>query len=346
MSEVVRHHFRANVAVATVSALLVSSLSPARADEPEPESALARYRHIWNPFSAGPELVSSADLQPQGQLFVRPYIYSEFAYGQYGDTWALSTQSLGRKLISIAPQVELSYGILDWLEYEMYVPETSWWQTAGGGAGATDGHGLGDATLFLKARFHVQQPDDWIPSLTETFFVTLPTSNWSGSIGTPPVPGGFAPLGRLPSTHFGAPELTDAILFRKNLKPFRISGGMYYSYAIPSSTNSVSQYYGDIFQYRLAFEHFLNDAKGFGYAVEVVGIHGMPFRLDGRSVNAGRSRFGLLGVQPSVEYDFTDKIVGAAGVLFTAAGVNDVAAIYPNLSVYYYWNPRGKVVAR
>jgi len=33
-------------------------------------------------------------------------------------------------------------------------------------------------------------------------------------------------------------------------------------------------------------------------------------------------------------------------VLFTAAGVDDVAAIYPNLSVYYYWNPRGKVVAR
>ena len=47
-----------------------------------------------------------------------------------------------------------------------------------------------------------------------------------------------------------------------------------------------------------------------------------------------------------LEYDFTDKIVGAAGVLFTAAGVDDVAAIYPNLSVYYYWNPRGKVVAR
>ena len=49
----------------------------------------------------------------------------------------------------------------------------------------------------------------------------------------------------------------------------------------------MSQYYGDIFQYRLAFEHFLDDAKGFGYAVELVGIHGLPFRLDGQSVNAG-----------------------------------------------------------
>jgi hypothetical protein len=331
-------------ATVLATAMLLGSAGSAAADEPE--SALARYRRIWNPFSAGPELVSSADVQPQGQIFVRPYFYSEFAYGQYGGSWAMSVRPLDRKVISIAPQVEFSGGILDWLEFEMYVPETSWWQTSGDGAGADSGHGLGDITAFLKARFHVQQPDDWIPSLTETLFITLPTSDWSGPIGTPPVPGGFAPLGRLPSTHFGAPELTDAILFRKNVQPFRISGGLYYSYAIPSSTNGVSQYFGDIFQYRLAFEQFINDAKGFGYAVELVGIHGMPFRLDTRSVNAGRSSFGLIGVQPTVEYDFTDKIVGAAGVLFTAAGVDDVTAIYPNLSLYYYWNPHGKVVAR
>jgi hypothetical protein len=329
-------------AALAVSLLGVSSLS--RADEPE--SAITRYRRIWNPFSAGPELVSSADVQPAGQLFVRPYIYSELAYAQYGDAWALRTRSLPQRLVAIAPQVELSYGILDWLEYEMYVPETSWWQASGAGAPSADGHGFGDVTAFVKARFHVQQPDDWIPSLTEVLFVTLPTSDWAGSVGTPPIPGGFAPLGRLPSTHFGAPELTDAILFRKNVEPFRISGGLYYSYAIPSSTNGAKQYYGDIVQYRLAFEHFLDDTKGFGYALEVVGIHGTSFRIDGHQVNAGRSAFGLLGLQPTVEYDFTDRIVGAAGVLFTAAGRDDVAAIYPNLSIYYYWNPRGKVLAR
>jgi len=78
----------------------------------------------------------------------------------------------------------------------------------------------------------------------------------------------------------------------------------------------------------------------------VVGIHGLPFRLDGKGIDAGQKSFGLVGVQPTIEYDFTDRIVGAAGVLFTAAGFQDVAAVYPNLSVYYYWNPRGKVVAR
>jgi hypothetical protein len=42
----------------------------------------------------------------------------------------------------------------------------------------------------------------------------------------------------------------------------------------------------------------------------------------------------------------TDSIVGAAGVLFTLAGQNDIGAIYPNFSIYYYWNRGGKVVAR
>jgi len=333
----------AGILAASCGSAVLGLTATARADDDN--SAIARYRKIWNPFSAGPELVSSADLQPPGQLFVRPYLYSEFAYGQYG-SWAVGTTTLNQKLISIAPQVELSVGILTWLEYEMYVPETSWWQLSGGGTPASTGSGVGDITAFLKGRFHVQQPDSWVPSLTEVLFMTFPTSAWFGPVGTPSIPGGFAPLGRLPSTHFGSPELTDAILFRKNLQPFRLSGGVYYSYGLPSSKGGVPQYFGDIFQYRLAFEHFLDDTKGFGYAVELVGIHGLPFRLDGKSVNAGQTGFGLIGVQPTIEYNFTDKIVGAAGVLLTVAGHSDVAAVYPNLSVYYYWNPRGKVVAR
>ncbi len=333
-------------AVAAAACLLVG-LSPLSAHADDSDSAIARYRKIWNPFSAGPELVSSADLQPPGQMFVRPYIYSEFAYAQYS-SWAVNTTPLNQKLISIAPQVELSVGILTWLEYEMYVPETSWWQLSGSStpAPSSTGSGFGDITAFVKARFHVQQRDSWVPSLTEVLFMTFPTSDWFGPVGTPSIPGGFAPLGRLPSTHFGSPELTDAILFRKNLQPFRISGGVYYSYGLPSSKGGTPQDYGDLFQYRLAVERFVDDTEGFAFALELVGVHGLPFRLDGKPVDAGHTGFGLIGLQPTIEYNFTDRIVGAAGILFTAAGYNDVTAFYPNLSVYYYWNPRGKVVAR
>jgi len=71
------------------------------------DDAVARYRKSWNPFSAGPELVSSADLQPQGQFFVRPYIYSEFGVAQFGSQWSVSEQPLPQGLIALNPQVEL-----------------------------------------------------------------------------------------------------------------------------------------------------------------------------------------------------------------------------------------------
>ncbi len=307
------------------------------------EEDIARYRKIWNPFSSGPQLVSAADVQPKGQFFLRPYMYSEIGYGRFGNSWSSSPSSLPQRLSSINPQVEFSYGITDSVEFEMYLSEVSWWQSAGNGQSAQSGYGLGDTTAFLKYRAFVQQDDTWWPSLTNAFYVSIPTSDWAG---TPSIPGGFAPLGRLPSTHFGAPEFTESVLFRKNIKPFRISGGLFYSYGLPSSNNGVSQYFGDIFQYRFAFEHFLDDKNGFAYAIEVLGVHGLPFRLDGNSINTKPGSFGLVGIQPTIEYRFTDQIVGSAGVLFTIAGQNDIAAIYPNFSIYYYWNRSGKVLAR
>lgn len=123
------------------------------------EEEIARYRKIWNPFSAGPQLVSSADLQPQGQYFFRPYVYSEIGYGQFGNTWSPEAQSLSRRLSAINPQVEFSYGITNSVEFEMYVSEVSWWQSSGNGQSAQSGHGLGDTTAFLKYRAVVQQDD-------------------------------------------------------------------------------------------------------------------------------------------------------------------------------------------
>ena len=324
--------------IAPLAVALDSSI--ARADD---DDALARYRRSWNPLSGGPQLVSSAGLQPQGQVFAKAYIYSELGYAQYGAGWSARTQSLAQKPSVLNPQIEVDYGITDSLELDVYVSEVSWWQTSGGGMAADSAHGVGDTTAFLKYRFLLQQPDTWWPSLTIASFITVPTSDW---LGTPSVPGGFAPLGRLPSTHFGAPELTEAIFFRKNVRPFRVSGGLYYSYGIPSSQGGVSQHFGDILQFRLVGEHFLDDAHGLGYAIEIIDVHGLPVRADGYGVNVGKKTFGLLGAQPTLEYKFTDHIVGSAGVIFTAAGDSDVAAIYPNLSVYYYFSPSGKVVAR
>jgi hypothetical protein len=39
-------------------------------------------------------------------------------------------------------------------------------------------------------------------------------------------------------------------------------------------------------------------------------------------------------------------LVAAAGCLFTLAGQNDINAIYPNMSIYYYWAKKGAPVMR
>ncbi len=331
-----RPHVGAGSVAVAALAFFIGAAAQAAGD------AAAPAPQVWNPVIAGPELLSGVGLQPPGQMFFRVYMFSELGYAQYGDAWTLNTQGLGQKLFAINPNVEYSVGILPWIECGVFASEASWWQTADGGSG----HGIGDTNAYCKERIHAPQQGGLALWLTNMVFVSLPTSQWAGPVGTPTIPGGFAPLGRLPATHFGEPEITELVLFRKTFQPFRLSGGLYYSYAIAGSNNGAAQYFGDIFQYRLAFEHVLNDERGLAYAIEAIGLHGLPFRLDGHAVNAGRSSFGLIGVQPTIEYRFTDRIAGEAGVLFTALGVNDITAVYPNFSIYYYWNPSGAVVGR
>ena len=65
-------------------------------------------------------------------------------------------------------------------------------------------------------------------------------------------------------------------------------------------------------------------------------IHGLPFRGDGHQPNTKPSTFELFRIEPVLQYRFGEHWVGAAGVLFTVAGQNNIDAIYPNFSLYYY----------
>ncbi|NOT22494.1 MAG: hypothetical protein HOP22_07185 [Nitrospiraceae bacterium] len=96
----------------------------------------------------------------------------------------------------------------------MSPPQLLWYNsTAGQGPSLSGGHGsghpndigLGDTTIYLKTRHRIQDPDSWKGSFTTYHGMSLPTSQWFGTdtFGTHPVPGGFAPLGRLPATKFG-----------------------------------------------------------------------------------------------------------------------------------------------
>ncbi|MGH8245889.1 MAG: hypothetical protein ACREUU_05600, partial [Gammaproteobacteria bacterium] len=214
----------------------------------------------------------------------------------------------------------------------------------GHGGPVTTNTGFGDTQLYLKHRWVVQDPDTWRPTITTFNMIVLPTSQWTG---TERPPGGFAPLGRLPASRFGALTWTEGVMFRKNLQPFRISGGAFYSYHLPGSSGGQNTYAADLVNTRLIVEHILNDQKGFGYNIEFVGLHGLTWRADGHAINDGpKHGFNSLGIQPTVQYRLSDKLVAAGGVLFTVAGQNTLDALFPNFSIYWYWSKSGKVIMR
>jgi hypothetical protein len=313
---------------------------------------IQKYRKSWNPFSHGPILLQAVDIQPQGQMSIRPFLFSQIGEHSYGNRLSLP---IDRKdgpvhLYSLAPSVNGSYGLTNHLELGVAASLNTFWAkdsdgfNHGKGGPMTTDTGLGDTSLILKYRPIVQDPTGWRPSITIFSQMVLPTSRWTG---TEKPPGGFAPIGRLPTTRFGELGFTEGVMYRKNFQPFRVSAAVFYTYAAPGSQGNVTTYTGDVVNTRLIFEHFLDDKKGFAYNLEFVTLHGLTWRADSHAINAGqKSGFTTVGVEPAIQYRFTESIVAAVGLLLTVAGQNSIDAIYPNFSFFWYWNKGKQVIMR
>jgi hypothetical protein len=95
----------------------------------------------------------------------------------------------------------------------------------------------------------------------------------------------------------------------------------------------MTTYQGDI-NTRFIAEYIVNEERSFGSNLEFVTV-GMAFQVDwttiprrslhSQSQSLRRRAGGSVQVRPHV---------GAADVLFTVGGQNDIAAIYPNISLY------------
>ena len=313
------------------------------------EEEIQKYRKSWNPMANGPILISGVDIQPKGQFLFQPFVFGEVGHQRFENKFGTERTDSPNHLRAVAPTGIFAYGISNHVELNVAFSGLYWESSRASSSGGrtTDSEtGLGDTTIYLKYRPIVQDPDGWRPSVTIYNQVALPSSQWAG---THSIPGGFSPLGRLPATRFGALSFTEGAMFRKNLQPFRISGGAFYTYTNPGSTAGTNTYTGDIINTRLVIEHILNDERGFGYNLEFVTLHGLSHRLDGHKLNVNPTSFSLVGVQPTIQYKFFQNdggaLVGAAGVLFTVAGQNNIDAFYPNISLYYYWG-KGKVLMR
>lgn len=317
------------------------------------DEELKKYRQSWNPFSEGPLLIQSVDIHPQGQLSVRPFLFSQVSEKSYGNRLTLPTEAKNGPVhtYAVQPLLTFAYGLTNHVELGASTSMISFWSkdtesaNAGkGGPGTTD-TGMGDFSLIMKYRPIVQDPDSSRPSVTVYQQIILPTSRWV--TGTERPPGGFAPLGRLPSTRFGELGFTEGVTFRKNYNPFRISGGVYYTYSAPGSDAGQNTYVGDVINTRLIFEHFLDDKRGLAYNLELVTVHTATWRADGHAVNRGAINGStVIGIEPAIQFRFTNSLVGAVGVLFTVAGQNAADAIYPNFSIQWYWNKTGRVIMR
>lgn len=312
---------------------------------------IQKYRRSWNPLSNGPIFISGVDIHPEGQFTFHPFVFSQVSEKRFANDLTLDRTTARTHSYQISPLVTNAYGITDHLELNVGLSLSTFWArdstefNQGRGGPVTTNTGLGDTQIYLKYRPIVQDPDGWRPTITTFNMIVLPTSRWV--TGTESPPGGFAPLGRLPATRFGALTWTEGLMFRKILRPFRISGGVFYSYHLPGSDAGQTTYTSDIVNTRLIVEHILDDQRGFGYNLEFVGFHGLSWRADGHRINTGgQNGFNSLGLQPTIQYRLGEHWVGAAGVLFTVAGQNVLDAIYPNFSIYYYWSKTGKIIMR
>ncbi len=310
------------------------------------QEEIEKYRKSWNPFSHGPILHTAVDLQPKGQYLLRPFIFSQVGEHSFDNRFRFfSDRKSGPvHLYSVQePSLEFAYGLNDHIQLGATTSLQSFWARQDGKT--TTDTGPGDTSIAIKYRPVVQDPDTLLPSITVFNHIVVPTGKW---LGTQKPPGGFAPIGRFPATRFGEIGITEGIMARKNLKPFRIQAGVFYTYAAPGHEEGQTTYTGDLVNTRIAFEHILDDDTGFGYGLEFVSLHGLTWRADGHAINRGQqSGFSIVGVEPVIQWRFgKTNFVGAAGVLFTVAGQNASESIYPNLSIFYYWSKTGKVLMR
>lgn len=300
--------------------------------------AINSYRHSWNPLTAGPNFLPTADSLPEGEFNARFFFYGALTQAQYTDSGGITGLPPGFSKTQLLALFAMFYGLEPNTEF-LFFPSILGTFSTGEGT-TTDGAGMNDLTFGLKHRWIIQNPNSSRPSFSTSLLVTLPTSSWLGT----PLPrgvGALPPLSVIPSTFLGEPSISAVFLTRKNIKPFRIYGDFFYTYSfpgsgiLPGSTHSTFNQFGDIAQYRLAIEDVINDKRGLGLIMEFVGLSSLPFSIDGNIVNA--HPFNLFGVQPTFEVNITPRLALSAGVLLPAFGNNQFLTTTPNFSLWYYW---------
>src|SRR5689334_24279474 len=120
------------VAVITVGAAQAFEWVPS-------DEEIQKYRKSWNPFSEGPLLLQAVDIHPQGQLSVRPFLFSQISEKSYGNTLSLPNDAKNGPVhtYAVQPLVTMAYGLTDHVELGASTSMISFWSkdTASANAG-------------------------------------------------------------------------------------------------------------------------------------------------------------------------------------------------------------------
>ena len=94
------------------ASLFVAQLSSAFDWVPTDEE-IKKYRQGWNPFAEGPLLLQSVDIHPQGQLSIRPFLFSSISEDRYGNALAFPTNRKDSSVhtYAVSPLVSVTYGL-------------------------------------------------------------------------------------------------------------------------------------------------------------------------------------------------------------------------------------------
>ncbi len=279
-----------------------------------------------------------ADTLPEGEFNARFFMYARFTQGQYTDSGGITGLPQGFSQTQLLNLFAMFYG-LDINTELVFLPSVITTFSTENGI-PLNGAGLNDLSFGIKHRWIIQDFSSLRPSFTTAFLVTLPTTSW---LGTPVPVGGLPPINVVPSTHFGTPAFSTIAMLRKNVQPLRLIADVYYTFSVPGTITAVAgdppvySQFGDLLQYRLGVEDVIDDKNGLGFILEIAGLTGLPFSIDGLAVNTHPSAFNLLGVQPTIEFNITPRLAASIGVLLPAFGANEYLATTPNFSLWYYF---------
>jgi hypothetical protein len=310
--------------------------------------ALNAYRKSWNPLTSGPDLISTADTLPEGEFNARFLMYARFTQAQYSDSGGITGLPQGYSQTQLLDLLAMTYGIDINTQFDFYPSVITTFSTTNGVP--LNGSGLNDISFGLKHRWIIQNPFTNRPSFSTGLLVALPTSSW---LGTPVPVGGVPPLNMVPSTHFGTPAFTATAMVRKNMKPLKLYADLYYTLSVPARISPMAgdapvfSQFGDLAQYRIGIEDVIDDKSGLGFILEIAGLSGLPFSVDGIPVNTTPSNFNLVGIQPTVEFNISPRLAASFGILLPAFGNNEFLATMPNFSLWYYFQGgQGHVLPR